>query len=44
MKKWKVITDLGDFIVDAWSERDAARRVTLATFGRQRIVEIRRAS
>jgi hypothetical protein len=44
MSKWKVITDLGDFVVAAWTERDAARRVTLATFGRQRIVEIRRAS
>ncbi len=44
MSKWKVITDLGDFVVDAWNERDAARRVTLATYGRQRIVEIRRAN
>ena len=43
MKKWKVMTDRGDVIVDAWSESDAARRVTLATYGRQKIVEIRRA-
>lgn len=43
MKKWKVITDQGDFIVDGWSESDASRRVTLATYGRQRIVAIRRA-
>lgn len=44
MKKWKVITDKGDFIVDAWSESDAARRVTLATYGRQCIVAVRRAA
>lgn len=43
MKKWKVITDRGDFIVEAWSASDAAGRVTLATYGRQKIVAVRRA-
>jgi len=43
MSRYRVITDRGEFVVDAYSESDAARRVTLATLGRQNIVAIRRA-
>lgn len=43
MSRCRVITDRGEFLVDAYSPSDAARRVTLATYGRQRIVAVRRA-
>ena len=42
MSTWRVHTDRGDFVVTAWSASDAARRVVEATFGRQRIVFVRR--
>lgn len=42
MKRWRVVTDLGDWEVDAWSAQDAARRVYRMSFGRQKVLEVKR--
>ena len=43
MSNWKVLTEKGEFILDADNAADAVLRVRIATLGRQRIIAVRRA-